>query len=304
MTTLLGRVVDLSGAPVRDVRLRIVGHGEPEIFDSGEFQLQLSGRPPQVQVELMGSALEVIYPLDGVLAVPADTTVRVPIVVGESEREYINGLLADRFVRLEATLEQNGVGYDAALDSLGEGMRRVLELLELRESDLRASIERRRRQADVTPELLSTIDAYVLEIKDLRDAFRLVASLAAENAGAVDALRLAVQEYNAAFEALNNRRNAFQAEIGALWEGPEAEGLARDLADVYTEAVEEIHKGYVLPLNESLVTFQLAHTRDRPSGDELRAAAAAAAAAVRALDARINVLEVRYARLRDALEPR
>ena len=36
-TRLLGRVVDLQGGPVSDVRLRIVGHGEPTVFGSGEF---------------------------------------------------------------------------------------------------------------------------------------------------------------------------------------------------------------------------------------------------------------------------
>lgn len=301
-TRLLGRVVDVAGTPVRDIRLRIVGHGEPEIFDSGEFQLQLSGRPAQVQIEVIDGRLAVLYPTDGMIAVPADPTVRVPIVVGKSERDYINDVLAARFVQLESTLNDNGVGYNASLDSLGDGMRRILELLELQESDLRASIEQRRRQADVKPELFETIDAYILEVKDLRDAFGLVASLAAENAGAIVTLQTAVQEYNAAFEALNNSRNAFQSSIRSLWSDSEAEGLTRDLADVYTEAVEEIHKGYVLPLNESLVTLQLAHTRDRPDNAEIRAALAEAEAAVRSLDTRINVLETRYNRLREALE--
>lgn len=301
-TRLLGRLVDLGGSPVRDVRLRIVGHGEPEVFDSGEFELQLAGRPAQVEVELIGDGLEVLYPLHGIIAVPADESVRVPVVVGKSEREYINDVLAARFVQLESTLNENGVGYNASLDSLGDDMRRILSLLELQESDLRRSIDQRRKQADVKPELFQTIDAYILEAKDLRDAFRLVASLAAENAGAVVTLRQAVQEYNVAFEALNNSRNAFLSSVRSLWEGAEAEGLTRDLADVYTEAVEEIHKGYVLPLNESLVVFQLAHTGDRPSGGEIRAAVQEADAAVRSLDARINVLEVRYGRLREALE--
>jgi hypothetical protein len=300
---LLGRIVDLQGGPVRDLRLRIVGHGEPEIYDSGEFDFQLSGRPGQVEVNLIGaSGLVVLYPLKGMVAVPADPAVRVPIVVGKSERAYINDVLAARVVQLSTTLAQNGVSFEPSLDSLSDGMRRIIALLEVKDADLRQSIETQKHQADIKPTLLKTWDSYILEAKDLRDDFRLVVSYAAKNLSAVLTLQESVKQYNAAFELLNNQRNAFQSSIRSYWSGAEAEGLARDLADVYTEAVETIHKGYVLPLNESLIVIQRAHTADKPSGQQIASAVAAADAAVRQLDVRINVLEDRYARLRSALE--
>jgi hypothetical protein len=152
-TRLLGRVVDVAGEPVRDVRLRIVGHGEPEIMDSGEFQLELAGRPAQVEVTVLGGSLEVLYPLHGRLAMPADGGTRCPIVVGKPERDYINEVLASRFVQLESTLKRNGVRYDASVDSLGEGVRRIIELLELKEADLRQSIELQKPD-DIKPVLL------------------------------------------------------------------------------------------------------------------------------------------------------
>jgi len=301
-TRLLGRVVDVAGDPVRDVRLRIVGHGEPEIMDSGEFQLELAGRPAQVEVTVVGAGLEVLYPLHGQLAVPADASTRVPVVVAKPERAYINDALAGRFVQLEATLKRNGVRYDASVDSLGEGVRRIISLLELKEADLRESIELQKRQSDIKPALFRTIDTYVLELKDLRDAFRLVVPYAEKNIEAAAALGRAIGEYNTAFEALNNNRNAFLSGIRSYWEASRAEGLERDLADVYTEAIEEIHKLRVFPLQKALTVLQLVHGPNQPGKAEVVGAVSAAQAAAEALDARIDVLEVRYARLREALE--
>jgi hypothetical protein len=243
-----------------------------------------------------------LYPVNGIMAVPSDPAVRMPVVVGKSERAYINDALAARFVQLGTTLRNNGVQFEASLDSLSEGMRRIINLLEIKESDMRESIEAQKHQAELRPVLLRTWDKYLLEIKDLRDAFRLVADFAARNRSAVQTLQSAVQEYNVAFDSLNNRRNAFLTSIRAYWETKAAEGLERDLADVYTEAVETIHKGYVLPLNTSLIVFQRAHMPDKPSGQQIATAVAEAGLAVRQLDVRINVLDERYARLRSALE--
>lgn len=301
-TRLLGRVVDLEGNAVRDVRLRVVGHGEPEVMDSGEFELQLSGRPAQVEVSVVGGGLDVLYPLRGLLAVPQDADVRVPLVVGRPERALINDVLAARFVQLESTLQRNGVRYDAAVEGLGEDVRRIVELLELKEADLRGSIELRRRQTDVKPALLRVFDAYLLELRDLRDAFRLVLPFAVDNRGALEALQQAVLDYNAAFEAVNNDRNAFLTGIRSFWAPERAEGLERDLGDVYTEILEEIHRPLVLPMNGSLLVLALVHGPQRPGRQEIAQALAGAEAAVPRLDTRINVLEARYARLREALE--
>lgn len=301
-TRLRGRVVDVQGAPVRDVRLRIVGHGEPEIFGSGEFELQLAGRPAQVEVALIGSSLEVLYPVNRMIAIPADPMVRIPIVIGKSDRAYINDMLAARVVQLGATVRQNSARSDASLDSLSEGVREIIRRLGINEAEIRASIEAQTRQADIKPDLLRTWDRYILEAKDLRDAFRLVADFAARNRGAVMTLQAAVQEYNIAFDSLNNRRSSFQSNIMSYWRGAVAEGLQRDLADVYSEAIETIHKGYVLPLNASLVILQRAHMADKPSGQQIASAVAEAGMAVRQLDVRIAVLEERYGRLRNALE--
>jgi hypothetical protein len=301
-TRLLGRVVDLNGDPVRDVRIRILDHGEPEIFDSGDFQLQLAGQPTRVEVEVLDSALQVVYPLKGLVAVPRDPDVRVPIVVGRSERQLMSDVLATRMVQVEQALQRNGVHYSASMDSLTDGLRRIATLLELRESDMEQSLQRRRSQADIKPALLRIVDKYILELRDLRDAFRLVVPYAATNLDAVTALKQAMVEYNAAFEELNNNRGAFLSALRDHWEPATGALLVRDLEDVYVQAIDDIHRGYVLPLNESLLVLQLAHTPNKPGRERIRQAVADAQAVARTLDPRIPVLEERARQLREALE--
>jgi hypothetical protein len=301
---LRGRVVDVQGDPVRNVRLRVVGHGEPEVLSSGEFEIQLSGTPSQVEVTLIdGKGREILYPLKGLLAVPANTTTRVPIVIGKSERALINDVLATRVAQLTSTLDKNGVKVDSSLDNLSGSIRRIIDLLEIKEADMRANIDAQKHQAEIKPELLRTWDNYLLEVKDLRDAFRLVVNYAARNLGAVQALQESVAAYNSAFTALNNNRNAFQGNITAYWSDTDAAGLSRDLAEAYTQAIERVHKGHVLPLNESFIVLQRAHgNSNKPSGQEIANAVTEADRAVRQLDIEIPVLEEKYARLRSALE--
>lgn len=301
-TRLLGRVIGLNGDPVRDIRVRVLEHGEPEIFDSGDFQLQLSGQPAQVEVEVVDSRLQVVYPPRGVVAVPRDPTVRVSIVVGVSERDLLSDVLATRMVQVEQALNRNGQQYSATTDSLSEGLRRIASLLELREADLAESLERRRNQGNVTPGMLRTIDAYLLEVRDLLDAFTLVVPYAATNRDALVALQEAMLQYNAAFEDLSNNRGAFLAAIRTHWEPAEAAVLVRDLEDVYVQAIDDIHRGYVLPLNENLLVLQLAHTRERPPRQRIEQAVAEAQAVARSLNPRIPVLQERARQLREALQ--
>jgi hypothetical protein len=294
--------VDLNGDPVRDVRIRVIGHGEPSILDSGEFSLQLAGAPTVIEVQTISGQLQVVYPPAGRVALPRDPAVVVPIVVGRSDREVLSDLVAARMIQIEHALNRNGVAYSASADSISEGLRRIASLLELRETEIEEGLARRRAQNDAVPALLGTIDRYILELRDLHDAFTLVAPYAAANSDALQALRQAMQDYNAAFEELNGGRAAFRSAINAHWSTTEAAGLLRDLDNVYTHAIDDIHRGYILPLNESLLVLQLAHTRDRPSAQRIRQAAADAAATARSLDPRVPVLEERARQLRTALQ--
>ncbi len=300
---LRGRVVDLDGKPATDARLQIVGHA-PRLAirtPSGEFEQPLAGEPAQVEIAVIDGSLEVLYPLDGRVAVPRDESVIVTVVVDKHERASINELLAARLVRLEAALDANGVRYDAARDSLSRALEQIMGRLDLDEASLRRSVTFQREQAATAPEILRTVDTYLRELKDLRDGFRHFAPLAVRERAALDALQMAMQEYSAAFTALSDNRRAFASKILEYWPAPRDEVVAGKLADVYLEAVENIHEPLILPLNPPLIVLQRAHGDQRPGRDEIAAAAAEIVAAAADIDRRLPALEQRARELHDAL---
>ncbi|HOX24846.1 MAG TPA: hypothetical protein PLL30_03660 [Candidatus Krumholzibacteria bacterium] len=300
---LRGRVVTLDGRPAPEARLGIVGHAAQLAIraPSGEFEQALSGAPPQVSVTSLDDELAVLYPLDGLVPVPRDPAVLVTLVVGEPERESIGDLLAERLVALEATLAANGVRFDAASDSLSASLARVLGMLQLDEAELREAVVFQREQAATRPEILRTVDTYLRALADLRDGFRTFAPLARKERPALDALQRTMAAYDAAFTALHDNRHAYESQIRSYWPAPRADLLARSLADVYLEAVENIHRALVLPLNPRLVDLQRVHGADPPPRAAVESAVGEITAAADRIEVREAALLQRVGELREAL---
>jgi hypothetical protein len=301
---LRGRVVTIENRPATDVKLQIAGQSAVLAVrrPSGEFEQPLAGQPSTVQVSVLDGPYQVLYPLDGLVPVPKDESVLVTIVVGKPEKSYIADQLAQRLLRLESILKANGIHYSASADSLSSDLHQVLSELQLRDADLRRDVADRRNQASVTPEILRVTADYVLKVKDLRDALASFPPLAAESRGALEALKGAMAKYNDAFTALNNNRDAFGEQIRSYWPADRTEILQKDLADVYLEAIENIHQGLVLPANPSLIDLQLAYGPHPPGKARLKGASDALTAASQQINARLPALEQRITELRDALE--
>lgn len=302
-TVLRGRVVDLNGQPVTDARLQIVGHA-PQLtlgIPSGEFEQALAGRPGEVEINVLDGTLDVLYPLDGHVPVPSDPSVVVTVVVGKPETASISEMLATRLVRLEATLEANGVLYDAARDSFSSALARIMGQLDLDEAALRHSVTFQREQAATAPEILRAVDTFIRELLDLRDDIRHLAPLAVDERPALTALQAAMQGYSDAFTVLNDNRAAFESQIFDYWPAPHSEVVAGKLADVYLEAIENIHKPVVLPLNPPLIVLQRAHGDHRPARHEVAAALQEIVDAADRIDQRLPALQQRARELHDAL---
>jgi len=300
---LRGRVVTLDGRPATEARLGIVGQ-VPQLAvrtPSGEFEQALAGAPAQVTVTSRDDQLAVLYPLDGLVPVPRDPAVHVTIVVGRPERASIGDLLADRLLALETTLTANGVRFDAASDSLSASLARVLAMLQLDETELRRTVAFQREQAATRPEILRAVDAYLRALADLRDGFRQFTPLVPEDRAALEALQTAIAAYSAAFATFSDNRHAYLSQIRSYWPAPQADGLARALADVYLEAVENIHGALILPLNPRLVELQRSHGPQPPPRAVVAAAVAEIAATADRIAIRQPALEQRVAELRDAL---
>jgi hypothetical protein len=301
---LRGRVVTIENHPATETPLAIAGQAALVNIrrPSGEFELTLSGHPSAVQVAVLEGPLKVLYPLDGWIPVPRDESQYVTVVVGKPETNFIADKLAERILKLESILKSNGVSFNASVDSLGSDLRRVLSQLDLTDSDLRLEIADKRGRAAVTPEILRLLADYVLKVKDLRDAFRRFPELAVSDGRAMAALKASMAGYNAAFTALNDNRQAFDSQLASYWGTDRGAVVRKSLADVYFEAIENVHKSIILPLNPDLITLQLASGPRPPRRDKLADAVHRLNQAADQLATRIDAIEAREADLQGLLK--
>lgn len=239
---LRGRVLNLQGAPFPEVRLSLAGYGTPRIQDNGEFQIELPASLTAVDITLEDSSRAVLAPYEGRLILPADPQAVVTVIVDQNERTAIAALMAERMLQLERVLAQNTGQRDSTLNELSGAVREILQLLKVDEAQLRETLELKRRRLDVLPEMMQTIEHYLIEVKDLRDVLIDLLPLAREGKEeAFNSLQLAIEEYNRAFVPLESNRERFQQAISIGWRGTEAELLRRDLDDVMNEALDHIH---------------------------------------------------------------
>lgn len=285
---LRGKVVSLiDRAPVTDVDLRLVGVGPLQITQSGAFVAEIPAGMHAVQLTLVGdSSRAILYPVDGRLPVPNNERTIVTIVVDRSMRDILVEGLSKRFAQIEQAVEGQGQQYRASLSDVDSLLRRALDA---REDEFQASVSFHKEKLSVVPPIMEAADAYVLEIKDMRDALRLVAPHAAENPLAVLTLREAMKEYNAAFTALNRLQNAAVSSVRSLWAGRQGERRAEVVAAFFDRA-KGLHTRYLLSLNEDFATLQLAQTNEGPSENEVDAARQRIERTTQGLDAEIQAL--------------
>ncbi len=305
---LHGTVLTDDGVPAVTARLSIVDHAPELALGSvtAAFDQPLNGSPAQVVVTSLVDSIMVLYPPDGRVPVPASDDVSVVIVVGKPDRVYIQEILAGRLVHLETLLAGQNVEYNAVNEEISSTLAQILATLELKESDLRRDVEFKRGQALATPEILQTVATYVRRLRDLRSAFKQCPpGVIEKDRQMLDLLHRVLGEYNTAYSAFADQREAFKSRILTYWPEPRGELVAGDLERVYLEANERIHRSIILPLSEGdpayLVDIQRVFGDDPPSKDEARVAARKGMEAADRIEASLIVLDQLIAQLNRVL---
>ena len=246
---LRGRVVGLDGAPAPEARIRIVGAGEPVLFDSGEFELEIPAGDETVDVVSLVDELEVVYPPDGRVPVPVGD-VHVVIIMDEPVVRTVTKALAERSRRLQNVLEDNS----QTLGSLESQVQELARLVGIREEDLRSELVLRERQAEHFPRIAATVRDFMLQARDLQSALAIVGA-STDNA---QILRITIEEalvpYNDAFTELNNGSDGFIEVIEEYWD----DGAVRsgEFRSFWNNTAKRIHDLQILPLNTQLATIQ------------------------------------------------
>jgi hypothetical protein len=289
-----GRLVHVDGLSTGNLRVGFGPYGSTSTRGNGQFQTALPVGVGEVKVEILEHDWVVLYPRDGRIPVPRDADRVVEIVVGESVEAAALRLFAERHERLAAGLNAVGAGQEEIKRVLGAFLKEVTQRLSVDEAALERQIELQRKRGEHYPTLSSTIRSYVLEAKDIKDAFKLYGTIAFTDREAYQTLHRAAEKYNGAFQKLNNERMAYEYQVATYWESEE---LRSDLRALYDFALGEVHTIRMLQLNESLVTMHQALWGGLRNRQQIRDAQGHISSTVRELELRLPELERRADRV-------
>jgi hypothetical protein len=219
-------------------------------------------------------------------------------VIGRPVEEDIRRTLADRSRQLEQLLRDNGVQTGQRIDSLETGIRRVLELLQLREEDLRAEIRRGEDRAERFGAIATPTREWLDRAADLVTGLRLMRPLLREGRQQVmDGLRDAVAPYSAAWNAWSAGRDATLVDVRRFWPAEEAAAT-----EALFDDIERTHRARILPLNDALRDLQAALIQGGRGRDADRALSAIDGRAAD-LEGEIEALRTRVQRTLERLRP-
>jgi hypothetical protein len=249
---LHGRVVAANSAPVDGLTLHFANLGEAVTTRAGDFTLEIPAGVTSVPVTLVGSPWKVLSPPDGLLLVPSGPE-QVTLWIGEPVDRIVVNALAQYKAQLRESMQRGTAGSEEILKRIDE----IAARLGVQREQLDREAELRGRQAEDYPPMAAVVNGYVLEARDLRNALMALQSLIEKNPReALAALKLAVSEYNQAYEKLKTQADGFGAQIEHDW--PDGKVARRDFDDFFQGSVEQVHQSQILPLNALLVSIQSA----------------------------------------------
>jgi hypothetical protein len=299
--TLYGKVVVYPEGSPRKVRLRLGDHGFADIKDDGQFAIVPAPGEKSIDITLVQPPdFALISPPDGRLALGAGPHDKIWVVVGADVRRYLLEKLAARQVALRAWTLDKTIGAQAA--EIHADTKAILAKLNLSEAELQREMSRCEQRTDMVREIFTKTDAYLLKLRDFQAALASMAPLAAKDPQAVQTIARAVRQYNDAFTPFNNGRHAFESGILSSWKEAKAEGLTRDLADLYRAAIDELHKPYVLSLNADILTLARIGHAAPPTRAEVEAAVVRITAYAREMPPRIDSVQTCFDHLREHMQ--
>jgi hypothetical protein len=235
----------------------LIANGEGIITDySGNFQLTLNPSINNIRVQSPDERKYVIkYPKDGIILLPRNATDVIRIIIDEPGKEEISGQIkkqiAGSLAKLESRLKRIE-GEDANMRrSILASMDSLLKEAQknnITETELRTAREIIAGKDKYFPEISFSLSTYVNEAKDLSDAFKQV-QLAFKQRKAYEQLISSVNSYNKSYEKLNAEKDAYEKAILDYWQSRE---LSLNFLNIIDFALNEIHRPYVLPLNDVL----------------------------------------------------
>ncbi len=249
--TLKGKVFDEKKNPVKNISIRFSTIGTVTTTNSGEFIIELPEEITSVELEIADKEWLLLYPFDNRIIIPSNRNEITKIVVKSAETQKAEKLdyAAKNYNKLESLLKDIGVAKDELKNLVENYIKKEAPQYDVQKDSLRNAIlnEKKREKFDI---ISKAILNYIGKLQNSKDDFKLITQLAFNDILATKTLIKSIEEYNNAFNEINNSKYIFQKDISEYWLN---ENLAEEFLITIDYALDEIHKPYILRLNDYIV---------------------------------------------------
>ncbi len=264
---LTGKVYDENKNPLGNINLRFISIGNIVTSNSGEFKIEVPANINLLEVETVGVEWKLVYPIDSRIPVPANKESVLKVVISKSfnkEKNLKPEEIAKNYSKLEKLLTDLGLAQSELKTLFDSYVTKESGERDLSEEYLKTIITKEKRR-DKFAAISEVLLKYILKIQNLASTFKLVSTLALKNSSALSELINSIEEYNSVFNQLNNGKTAYQNDISIYWEN---KNLPDEFISALDFGIDEIHKIYILKLNEEIVIINKINSGFIEDGDE------------------------------------
>ncbi|MBL1215692.1 MAG: hypothetical protein HND52_20160 [Ignavibacteriae bacterium] len=251
---LKGKVYDENKNPVSNLTIRFVSLGEITTTSSGEFEFEVPADISFTEIELKDKNWSIISPLDNRLPIPTDEKFTSKIFVvfsNNNEDEAANSLLVkiEAIEKLLKEIDSSDLKANQLLEKLTE---KFSENYNFSKEDFLKAVASKQMREKLYSGISINLSGYILALKDVKSIFNDYQTLALEDEAALNELIKYVNKYNDLFVELNNKKFDNYNGIETHWNNP---AYAEEYLQLVNYAIDEIHKPYILRLNETIVNM-------------------------------------------------
>jgi hypothetical protein len=243
-----GKLVSFEGNEenIRNVSVRLVNIGSGVTGTDGIFSIAINQNHNVVTLELVNSDKDIIYPSGGRINVPMDPNAVVEIIIGDSPMDILTRAVAKSNNEIRNRLTSMGVKQDGIEQTLNAFLQEIQKMSDIKSENLSDEIELANKREQFYPVLASSINDFINEAKDLKDAFKFTARYAFNDPQALRLLTSAVENYNIVFEDLNKKHSGYEKMVRDYWQ---SELNASEVRELFNYALGELHSANIFTLN-------------------------------------------------------
>lgn len=240
------KILDGTKKDIFNIGVRLVGQGSSYTGSDGSFVIPINENTGSVTLELSSGKFDIVYPVNGVIGVPKDSSVITDFIVGSATKDILVKAIAQSRNELKGLLVQQGLQQQDIQQALANILAGIQKTTGIKTEDLDNQIDLDNQKKEFYPVLSAAINNYTNEAKDLKDAFKFIARHAFDDPQALQVLTDAVNTYNAAYQDLNNKHNAYEKSVNDLWR---SDAKTAEVRDLFSYALGELHSANIFVLN-------------------------------------------------------